>query len=133
MLDKTLLEIIVCPSCKGPLTYEHNSDVERLICETEQLAYSVRDGIPVLLVDQAEAVPLVQQQLRHGIQLQYSGLFVQDNGGHGQLGDRAGVHVSLRGSPIQCGIELDGASQVLGKPAQPLALGVAEARFALTT
>lgn len=54
MLDKTLLEVIVCPHCKGPLTYERDNQQERLVCTTEQLAYAVRDGIPILLYDQAQ-------------------------------------------------------------------------------
>ncbi len=51
MLDKTLLDVIVCPHCKGPLEYKAQD--AQLICKTEQLAYPVRDGIPVLLTDEA--------------------------------------------------------------------------------
>ena len=54
MLDKALLEIMVCPATKGPLKYEVIDGVEWLISEAKQLAYPVRDGIPVLLVDQAK-------------------------------------------------------------------------------
>ena len=57
MLDKTLLDIIVCPNCKGPLTYkpmDSEQGVDTLVCKGEGLVYPVRDGIPVLLVDEAQ-------------------------------------------------------------------------------
>lgn len=52
MLDGRLLEILVCPKCKGEL--EHRTDPEALICHSCELRYPVRDGIPVMLVDEAE-------------------------------------------------------------------------------
>ncbi|MDX1674701.1 MAG: Trm112 family protein [Longimicrobiales bacterium] len=51
MLDERLLEILVCPKCKGDL--EHRTDPEELICTTCALRYEVRDGIPVMLIDEA--------------------------------------------------------------------------------
>jgi len=48
-LDPTLLEIIVCPDCHGPLEV----DSDELVCQQCGLAYPVRDDIPVLLVDEA--------------------------------------------------------------------------------
>jgi len=47
MIDKKLLDILVCPMSKGPLEYdkEHNE----LICRLSGLAYPVRDGIPIML------------------------------------------------------------------------------------
>jgi len=50
-LDKKLLEIIVCPVCKGPLVYHPEN--EELICRACRLAYPVRDDIPVMLEDEA--------------------------------------------------------------------------------
>ncbi|MBI2885052.1 MAG: Trm112 family protein [Candidatus Omnitrophica bacterium] len=50
MIDPTLLEILACPACKTPLTLEG----ERLACGSCGRRYPVRDGIPVLLVDEAE-------------------------------------------------------------------------------
>ncbi|HEX5339338.1 MAG TPA: Trm112 family protein [Gammaproteobacteria bacterium] len=50
-MDMKLLEILVCPICKGPLVYR-KSDHE-LICKADRLAYPVRDGIPVMLEDEA--------------------------------------------------------------------------------
>jgi hypothetical protein len=51
MLDKRLLEILVCPQCKGEL--EHRTGPEELVCHTCSLRYEVRDGIPVMLIDEA--------------------------------------------------------------------------------
>lgn len=50
--DPALLEILVCPLTKGPLT--HDADRDRLISEIGGVAYPIEDGIPVLLEDRAE-------------------------------------------------------------------------------
>lgn len=50
-MDKKLLEILVCPICKGPLVY-HKAQQE-LICKVDRLAYPIRDDIPVMLEDEA--------------------------------------------------------------------------------
>ena len=50
-LDPVLLEILVCPDCKGSLTVDHDHD--ELICNDCGLIYPVRDDIPVMLVDEA--------------------------------------------------------------------------------
>ncbi len=50
-MDARLLEILVCPICKGPLRYDRAN--EELICQADKLAYPIRDGIPVMLVDEA--------------------------------------------------------------------------------
>jgi len=51
-LPEKLLEKLACPQCKGRLDYEENQD--RLVCTACKLAYRVTDGIPVLLLDEAE-------------------------------------------------------------------------------
>ena len=51
MLDKKLLAILVCPVSKAPLEYDKAAD--ELICRASGLAYPVRDGIPVMLEEQA--------------------------------------------------------------------------------
>lgn len=53
-VDRKLLEILVCPLTKGPLRY----DVERqeLVSERAGLAYPIRDGIPIMLVDEARRI-----------------------------------------------------------------------------
>jgi uncharacterized protein YbaR (Trm112 family) len=50
-VDARLLEILVCPICKGPLRYERAK--QELICQADKLAFPIRDGIPVMLVDEA--------------------------------------------------------------------------------
>ncbi len=50
-MDKKLLEILVCPVTKGPLTYD--TDKQELISKSARLAYPIRDGIPVMLEDEA--------------------------------------------------------------------------------
>ncbi|HYQ70430.1 MAG TPA: Trm112 family protein [Gammaproteobacteria bacterium] len=50
-MDRKLLEILACPICKGPLVYmKENAE---LICKADRLAYPVRDGIPVMLEEEA--------------------------------------------------------------------------------
>ena len=53
-LAPKLLAILVCPKCKGPL--EHREIESVLVCPACRLAYPVRDGIPIMLID--EAAPL---------------------------------------------------------------------------
>jgi uncharacterized protein YbaR (Trm112 family) len=50
-MDKKLLDILVCPVCKGPLHYDKAKG--ELICRADRLAYPVRDDIPVMLEDEA--------------------------------------------------------------------------------
>ena len=50
-IDPKLVEILVCPLTKGPLTYDR--DAQELVSEKAQLAYPIRDGIPIMLVDEA--------------------------------------------------------------------------------
>ncbi len=50
-MDPKLLEILVCPLCKGPLAY--HKEARELICKADRLAFPIRDGIPVMLVDEA--------------------------------------------------------------------------------
>ena len=49
--DSKLLEILVCPLTKGPLAWDR--DAQELISEQAGLAFPVRDGIPIMLVDEA--------------------------------------------------------------------------------
>ena len=50
-IDPKLLEILVCPLTKGPLRYD--ADAQELISEQAGLAFPIRDGIPIMLVDEA--------------------------------------------------------------------------------
>jgi uncharacterized protein YbaR (Trm112 family) len=50
-LDSKLLELLVCPVTKGPLTFDR--DKQELISKSARLAYPVRDGIPVMIEEEA--------------------------------------------------------------------------------
>ena len=53
-LAPELLEILVCPKCKGEL--EHREAPEALICRACRLEYPVEDGIPIMLIDEAKKI-----------------------------------------------------------------------------
>lgn len=53
-MDRKLLDILVCPVCKGPLRYDKAK--QELVCRADRLAYPVRDGIPVMLEDEARPI-----------------------------------------------------------------------------
>ncbi len=57
-MDTRLLELLVCPICKGPLEHQRPPLHERteLICRADRLAFPVRDGIPVMLESEARHV-----------------------------------------------------------------------------
>ncbi len=50
-IDPKLLEILVCPLTKGPLRYDRQA--QELVSEEAGLVYPIRDGIPIMLVDEA--------------------------------------------------------------------------------
>ena len=58
-VDPKLLEILVCPLTKGPLDYDRER--QELISRAARLAYPIRDGIPIMLAD--EARPLDESEL----------------------------------------------------------------------
>ena len=53
-MDSKLLELLVCPVTKGPLVYDR--DRQELVSHSARLAYQVRDGIPVLLENEARTL-----------------------------------------------------------------------------
>ncbi len=53
-IDPKLLEILVCPLTKSPLRYD--SQAQELISDQAKLAYPIRDGIPIMLVDEARSI-----------------------------------------------------------------------------
>lgn len=55
-MDKKLLEILACPLCKSPLIYKQNE--QELICKADRLAFPIRDGIPVMLEEEARELTL---------------------------------------------------------------------------
>ena len=53
MLSKELLDILACPKCKGDLEYDKENN--QLICHVCRLKYAIKDDIPIMLIDEAEA------------------------------------------------------------------------------
>jgi uncharacterized protein len=58
-MDKSLLEILACPSCKGSLNY--NKSQQELLCPACRLAYPIRDDIPVMLSDEARELAVDEE------------------------------------------------------------------------
>lgn len=58
-MDTKLLDILVCPVCKGPLQYRKAA--QELICKPCRLAYQVKDDIPVMLEDEARKLPAEEE------------------------------------------------------------------------
>jgi hypothetical protein len=54
-VDSRLLEILVCPICKGLL--KHDRTAQELICQTDRVAFPIRDGIPIMVEEQARVLP----------------------------------------------------------------------------
>lgn len=54
-MDSKLLEILACPVCKGPLLYKKVE--QELICRPCRMGYAIKDGIPVMLEDEARQLP----------------------------------------------------------------------------
>ncbi len=55
-MDKNLLDILVCPLCKSSLIYEKSN--KELICKADRLAYPIKDGIPIMLEQEARLLTL---------------------------------------------------------------------------
>ena len=54
MIDSRLLDILACPVCKGPLQLHRDPRV--LVCRLDRLAFPVRDGVPVMLENEARTL-----------------------------------------------------------------------------
>ena len=59
-MDPKLLDILVCPVTKGPLVYD--KEKQELISKSARLAYPIRDGIPVMLEDEARRLEPVEYE-----------------------------------------------------------------------
>lgn len=59
MLDKKLLAILVCPICKGPL--RHDAVKSELVCRADALAYPIKEGIPVMLAEEARTLTVEER------------------------------------------------------------------------
>jgi uncharacterized protein len=57
-MDHRLIELLVCPVCKGPLHLQRQSEppAAELVCPADRLAFPVRDGLPVMLEQQARTL-----------------------------------------------------------------------------
>ena len=53
-MESHLLDILVCPLCKGPLQYDRQA--QELTCKADKLAFPIRDGIPVMLENEARSL-----------------------------------------------------------------------------
>jgi uncharacterized protein YbaR (Trm112 family) len=54
-MDARLLDILVCPICKGPLVYRKGQ--AEFVCKPDRLAFPIRDDIPVMLEEEARKLP----------------------------------------------------------------------------
>ncbi|MBS0614024.1 MAG: Trm112 family protein [Proteobacteria bacterium] len=64
-MDKHLLDLLVCPVCKGPLRLAQTEGRSELVCRADRIAYAIRDDIPVMLPEEARTLaaddPLLQR------------------------------------------------------------------------
>ncbi len=58
-MDKNILEILVCPLCKSGLHY--HKEAKELICKADRLAFPIRDGIPIMLEQEAREISLEEK------------------------------------------------------------------------
>lgn len=58
-MDPKLLEILVCPICKGPLV--HRREEKELVCKADRLGFPIRDGIPVMLEEDARKLDPLEE------------------------------------------------------------------------
>lgn len=59
-MDTRLIQLLVCPICKGPL--QRGDDGQTLVCKADRLAYPIRDGIPVMLENEALSIDPIMEQ-----------------------------------------------------------------------
>ncbi len=58
-MDPKLLDILVCPLCKGPLIYR--KEAQELLCKADRLAFPIKDGIPVMLEEETRKLPAEEE------------------------------------------------------------------------
>jgi uncharacterized protein YbaR (Trm112 family) len=58
-MDARLLDVLVCPLCKGPLAFDKVA--KELICRADRLAFPIRDDIPIMWADQARVLDATEQ------------------------------------------------------------------------
>jgi len=62
-MDHRLLDILACPLCKGPLV--HHRERQVLVCRADRLAFPIKDGIPVMLEEEAKVLVADDPLLAH--------------------------------------------------------------------
>ena len=62
MIDKKLLSILVCPTCKGELQYDKKA--AELICFSDGMAYPIKDDVPVMLAAEAREISAEERENR---------------------------------------------------------------------
>ncbi|MEY2626233.1 MAG: Trm112 family protein [Gammaproteobacteria bacterium] len=62
-MDHRLLDILACPLCKGPLV--HHREPQVLVCRADRLAFPIKDGIPVMLEEEAKVLTADDPLLAH--------------------------------------------------------------------
>ena len=62
-MDHRLLDILACPLCKGPLV--HHREQQVLVCRADRLAFPIKDGIPVMLEEEAKVLAADDPLLAH--------------------------------------------------------------------
>ncbi len=60
MLDKRLFDLLVCPVCKNKIIYK--KDRQELVCRIDKLAFPIRDGIPIMLEQEARIILDLEQE-----------------------------------------------------------------------
>jgi uncharacterized protein YbaR (Trm112 family) len=64
-MDKRLLDLLVCPICKGALRSAGSGNTQELVCRPDRLAFAVREGIPLMLPEEARALHTGDPLLDH--------------------------------------------------------------------
>ncbi|MEJ6005298.1 Trm112 family protein [Paucibacter sp. AS339] len=64
-MDNRLLEMLVCPVCKGPLELLRRGAEQELACHADRLAFPIRDGIPVMLENEARSFDAAAEAEAH--------------------------------------------------------------------
>jgi uncharacterized protein YbaR (Trm112 family) len=64
-MDKRLLDLLVCPICKGPLRTSGTGNAFELVCRPDRLAYAVREGTPMMLPEEARTLGADDPLLDH--------------------------------------------------------------------
>ena len=59
-MDNELLRLLACPASGGPLVFSH--DKQELLCKTSRLAYPIREGIPIMLIEEARQLTLQETE-----------------------------------------------------------------------